>query len=574
MGVADELIRMQQQLASQRWGWEEAWRDCVDLCMPYASHVFDFGGSVNTQQSMMGMYQQPKAVQRSREMFDATAAWASDRLVAGMESLITPRAQKWHSFALDDPFAPDPSDLEEEWLDRLRDYHFGARYDAKSNFALANQKAIRMACVLGTGVLYLEENIGRQGVDPVKVPFFYRSIPVVDCYLGINAYDDVDKVLRVSTMTARAATSYFSAEGDSLPDTVKRCMEREPDKEFTFLHAVMPREEAGEYRDKRRHQPIASFWIEMSSRHVVRSSGFFTMPYSVMWWDQTDGSPYGQSPVMAVLSEIKMLQVMGKTVAQVSQQMIKPPMATMPGVYNQRLNLNSGAINPGYIDDQGRMKAQPIIQAQNPTFAERLMETKRMAVRESLYVNLFQILVDNPQMTATEALIRANEKGEMLGPAGAKIENGLSNLIDREVDIVGRKGAFENGSPLEPPASMDGKNVGVKFTGPLANMRRMRELQGMQSVMEVAGMLAQYSQDPSDVLDRIDQDETLELTREIRGAPRKMFRTDAEMAQRREAKAQQQEQMAALQMAQGMAQTAKDATPAMQALAQANGMAA
>lgn len=574
MGIADDLIRMQQQLASQRWGWEEAWRDCVDLCMPYASHVFDFGGSVNTQQSMMGMYQQPKAVQRSREMFDATAAWASDRLVAGMESLTTPRAQKWHSFQLDDPFSPDPTDLEEEWLDRLRDYHFGARYDAKSNFALANQKAIRMACVLGTGVLYLEENIGRQGVDPVKVPFFYRSIPVVDCYLSINAYDDVDKVLRVSTMTARAATAYFSAEGDSLPDTVKRCMETDPDKEFTFLHAVMPREEAGEYRDKRRHQPIASFWIEMSSRHVVRSSGFFTMPYSVIWWDQTDGSAYGQSPVMAVLSEIKMLQVMGKTVAQVSQQMIKPPMATMPGVYNQRLNLNSGAINPGYIDDNGKLKAQPIIQAQNPTFAERLIEAKRMAVRESLYVNLFQILVDNPQMTATEALIRANEKGEMLGPAGAKIESGLSNLIDREVDIVGRKGAFENGSPLEPPASMDGKNIGVKFTGPLANMRRMRELQGMQSVLEVAGMLAQYSPDPSDLLDRIDQDETLELTREIRGAPRKMFRTDEEMAQRRAAKAQQQEQMAALQMAQGMAQTAKDATPAIQAMAQANGVAA
>jgi len=574
MGIADDIMRMQSQLAAQRYGWESAWRDCVDLCMPYASHVYDFGGTVSGPQAMTGLYQQPKAMQRSKEMFDATAAWASDRLVAGMESLIAPRAQKWHSFALDDPFSPDPTDLEEEWLDRLRDYHFAARYDAKSNFALANQKAIRGACVLGTGVLYLEENLGRMNIDPVKVPFFYRSVPVIDCYLGINAYDDVDKVLRVTTMTARAASAYFAQDGDSLPDTVKRSMEREPDKEFTFLHAVMPREEAGEYKDKRRHQPIASFWIEVESRHLIRSSGFFTMPYSVMWWDQADGSPYGQSPVMAVMSEIKMLQVMGKTVAQVSQQMIKPPMATMPGVYNQRLNLNSGAVNPGYIDENGRLKAQPIIQAQNPTFAERLIEAKRIAIRESLYVNLFQILVDNPKMTATEALIRANEKGEMLGPAGAKIEAGISGMIDREVDIVGRKGAFESGSPLEPPVSMDGKNVGVKFTGPLANMRRMRELQGMEMVLNIAGMLAQYKQDPTEVLERIDTDETLELTREIQGAPRKMFRTDEEVAKLREGRAQQQEQMAAMQMMQGMAATAKDATPALQAMAQANGMAA
>ncbi|NKX16207.1 hypothetical protein HGG75_10765 [Ochrobactrum pseudogrignonense] len=28
----------------------------------------------------------------------------------------------------------------------------------------------------------------------------------------------------------------------------------------------------------------------------------------MMWWDQTDGSPYGQSPIMEALSEIKMLR--------------------------------------------------------------------------------------------------------------------------------------------------------------------------------------------------------------------------------------------------------------------------
>lgn len=288
-----------------------------------------------------------------------------------------------------------------------------------------------------------------------------------------------------------------------------------------------------------------------------------------MWWDQTDGSPYGQSPIMEALSEIKMLQVMGKTVAQVSQQMIKPPMATARGIYN-RLNLNSGAVNPGYLDEQGRLLAQPIIQAQNPTFAERLIETKRMGVRQSMFVDLFQILAEDPQKTATEALLRANEKGEQLGPAGAKIESGIAQGVEREVDIIQRKGAFEAGSPLEPPASIGGKNVSPAFTGPLARMRRMAELQGVERVLQMATVVGQYDQS---VLARIDGDEVLEQTREISGAPRKMFRTDDEVGQIRQAAAQQQEQAAALQMAQGMATAAKDATPAMQAMAQANGMA-
>lgn len=567
MGIADDILQMQSQMAAERTPWEASWRDVVALCMPYASHKYDIGGGISA--SLTGTAQQPQAVQRSKELFDATAAWSLERLNAGMESLITPRAQKWHSFSLDDPFAPEPTDVEEEWLDQLRDYHFDARYNAKSNFALANQKAIRGACGLGTGILYLEENIGRRGVDPVKVPFFYRSVPVVEAYLGIDAYDDIDKCIRVYEMTARTAANYFGEEGDTLPDPVKRALEKKPDQKFTFLHAVLPRDEAGEYKDKRRHLPFASFWMEISSRSLIRSSGFFTFPYQVMWWDQTDGSPYGQSPVMACLSEIKMLQIMGKTVAQVSQQMIKPPMATMQGIYNNRLNLNSGAVNAGLLDQNGRLMAQPILQAQNPTFAERLIEAKRSSVREGMYVNLFQTMVESPQMTATEALLRANEKGELLGPAGAKVETAIAGAIDREVDIIQRKGAFETGSPLEPPSTMGGKNVGVKFTGPLARMRRMAEMQGIERVLQMAAAVGQYDQD---TLMRIDGDETLELTREINGAPRKMFRRDEEVAQIRQQRAQQQESQAALAMMQGAASAAKDATPAMQAMAQANGM--
>src|SRR5687768_7968822 len=200
MGIVDDIIRMQQVMAADRVQWEEVWRDCVNVAMPTASHLYDYGGtgaiSRSAASEMTGLANAPKSVQRGRELYDSTAAWATDRLTAGMESLITPRAQKWHALSLDDPFAPQPSDVEEEWLDYLRDYLFGARYDAKANFSLANQKALKNTTVLGTGVVYSEENVGRRGVDPVRVPFFYRSVPLIESYLGIDAFDDVDKVIR------------------------------------------------------------------------------------------------------------------------------------------------------------------------------------------------------------------------------------------------------------------------------------------------------------------------------------------------------------------------------------------
>ena len=119
MGIVDDIVRMQQVMAADRVMWEEVWRDCVNVAMPTASHLYDYGGTAATVRSaaseLTGIANGPKSVQRGRELYDSTAAWAVDRLTAGMESLITPRAQKWHALSLDDPFGPEPSDLEEEW---------------------------------------------------------------------------------------------------------------------------------------------------------------------------------------------------------------------------------------------------------------------------------------------------------------------------------------------------------------------------------------------------------------------------------------------------------------------------
>lgn len=122
-----------------------------------------------------------------------------------------------------------------------------------------------------------------------------------------------------------------------------------------------------------------------------------------------------------------------------------------------------------------------------------------------------------------------------------------------------------------PDTIVNKKNVGVKFTGPLAQLRRMKEMQGVESVLALAGQIGQFN---AEAMDNIDFDETLELTREIRGAPRKMFRLDEEKIAIRQQRAQQAEQQAQMAMMQGMAQTARDATPAMQTMMRAGGMPA
>lgn len=260
---------------------------------------------------------------------------------------------------------------------------------------------------------------------------------------------------------------------------------------------------------------------------------------------------------MLALSEIKSLQLMGKGELRAFGQWTDPPMG-MPndGVMN-RPNLNPRAINPGAVGPDGSLRVRPLLTAQNPDFAEKVMEVRRTQVKETLYINLFQTLIKNPEMTATEAMIRSNEKGELLGPAGGKIQAALSTMIDRELAILTRRGIFRPTSPLAPPQSLAGAPITVRMTSPLDRMRRANEGVGTTQLLNVA--LPMVKVQPG-ILDNFDLDKTVRVLREIFGAPAEVIVTETVLAQKRQASLQKQQMAMALQAGTAGGKIAKDAS--------------
>jgi hypothetical protein len=65
----------------------------------------------------------------------------------------------------------------------------------------------------------------------------------------------------------------------------------------------------------------------------------------------------------------------------------------------------------------------------------------RAIINDSFLVTLFQILIDSPQMTATEVLQRAQEKGALLSPTmGRQQSEFLGPTIERELDVLAQQG--------------------------------------------------------------------------------------------------------------------------------------
>lgn len=546
MGIVDDVLDRHGQLAADRSAWEAHWLDVSRYALPDVD-VVNIGGSARLTAAVNGIAPTPVAATNSRAIYDQTSLWAIDRGTAGFLSLVTPQSQKWHDLKPDDPFAPEPTDEEKRWLEFLRDYMHLMRGNPQSGFWVAHKAAIRSVWGLGTGVMFVQEAFGRGA----SLPISYRYILLSECYLSANFEGVVDTCFRQFQLSARACVQQWgpacSADTKAMADDPKR-----KDQTVEIIHAVFPRTERGGSGNSNRDSRWASVYLETKAKHLIGESGYYSFPYIVHHWNRNNQGGYSEGPLAIALADVKSLNMLAKNALTAAQQAIAPPLATIDGFTN-RINLNSNAVNAGLVSPDGKLLAQPIVTAQRPDFAEMVLNTKREQIKTSLYVNVWQSIIDHPAETATQSLLRAQEKGDLLGPAGNSIQHGLSLMVEREVDILERKGAFREGSPLVPPASMAGRSIGVRFSSPLDRLQRSNELTGAQQVVGMADLLAKSGK--MDALDRLDSDEIMDLAQEVTGAPRRILKSVEAANQAR----QYQQQIAAMQQTIDMLKQGGDA---------------
>lgn len=554
MGLANDCLFLDQELRASRAIWEPRWKEVASLTMPFAQRFVPYGAGIGTHNSRYN--NGPRSTETAPKIFDATPVWAVDRLTSGIISLTIPQAQKWHELALDDPLAPESSDEESEWFERTRDHLFAIRYDAKSSFGTAMLRGVRSMVGLGTGIIMIDERIEGGSSNPIS----YRPLPLSETALGLNGYGDNDTLSRRFSLSAHAVATRWP---DKVSDRVKNAANNDARRQdaVEILHCIKPRDAGQQNRLGVLGAAFESFTIEVETKQILNESGYFEFPAAVLYWHREEGSPYGESPAMSALSDIKMLNAAQKARLRSAGQYVDPPLAIPSKGVGNRLNLNPRAVNPGMVNDQGQVLVKPIITSPNPGFADQIVENARQSVRESLFINLFQVLVDSPDMTATEASIRANEKGELLAPVGSLIQTALATIVERELGILQRAAAFEPGSPLELPQSLENREFGVKFTSPLDRLRRQSEVLGIQRTIEMASQLAQI--DP-EVLDNVDTDEALRISQDIFGAPQSVLRTTDERDEKRAQKAETLAQQQQIEQAQQSAELVNETAPALE----------
>tara|TARA_R100001163_G_C5061322_1_gene198223 strand:+ start:871 stop:2538 length:1668 start_codon:yes stop_codon:yes gene_type:complete len=537
MANYEYIKKRMSSMEGERQTWEDHWQQILDYVMPRKADI---------------TFQRSQGEARTEVLFDATAITANNLLAASLHGTLTSPSLQWFQLK-----------LREDALNREREVQLWLEDSARKMYDLFNETNFNTEvhelyldlCSIGTGALFVEE--GKKGFDEDAIHF--NTLHISEFYIKESINGKVDTLYRRYKLTARQAVQEFGE--DNLGDKVIESLEKKPDKDFTFIHAVEPKEdyEKGTGETAETKLPFHSCHVCEEDQMVVRVSGYNEFPYLVPRWSKATGEVFGRSPSFNALPDIKTLNKAVEIGLKAWAKAIDPPLLVTDDGVIGRVRVTPGGITVV----RGDGSVRPLQVATNWQITDMKENQLRAAIRQAYYSDQLQ-LQTGPQMTATEVQVRYELMQRLLGPTLGRFQSEFLNpLIERVFGIMLRNDAF-----LEVPEIIAGSKIDVEYVGPLARSQRMGESVAIdrlyQLVMQVAAI------DPS-IIDNINHDEAVRMRGQLLGVPKTILRSVDEvlairqqraMAQQLQAQAMAEEQQAktALTQSQAMKEMGKPET--------------
>lgn len=496
--------RFKDEETRRRQHWEPHWQDVTDYILPNHGFYESRGDQPNSGKS------------RDDKIIDGVGSRAIRTLGAGMQGGLTSPARPWFRLHIvGDEDLMRYGDIK-QWIGTVEKAMYWAF--SKSNFYDTAHTSYIEVAGFGTACLFEEGDLEKFMRFRVMTTGEYVAIP--------NRFGVIDTLMRRLHMRAKNVVDTFGEKNCSGETRDKA--KKNPDSWIKVIHAVLPREDHDPEKVDALNMPFASVYFEedhYQNDGILSESGFAEFPFFVPRWMVNASDAYGRGPGRDTLGDIKMLQSMQRAVLIAQQKGLDPPLI-MPTSLKGNVRTFPGGIN--FADVETQHGARPLYEvSMNLQHVEAKIERLQMAVREGFYNDLFLMILERPNMTATEVAERHEEKLLMLGPViERQMHEFLDPLIDRTFGILYRAGKIP-----PPPPELEGLDLNVEYISMLAQAQR---LVGTHAIDATVGMAIQLAQANPEVLDNIDFDKTINEYGELTGAPAGILRTADVVAKIRE----------------------------------------
>ncbi len=491
---------------------------------------------------------------RSKEIFDASGATLLEAFAALEESMLTPRAQRWHDLQpSDENLRKDPE--VKAFFQRAVKKLFEIRAAPKAKFYDQKYVGYKSLGAFGDECLFVHEVPG--GTK-------YVNCHVSQVYVAEDQFRNIDTIYRKFPMTAKAAEQMWRENPNAdLPPKVEQHLKGNPFQVLNFLHCVMPNPEHDPESLNARDLPWTSLYIGMEDKSLIEDSGYHENPYMYSRYTVNPYETYGRSPAMLVLPALGMLQEMAKTYVRAGHKANDPPLLAHDdggtGAH-QDYFLMPGGINFGTMTAQGRPLLQALQTGADVRGMENMIDRVRKEAEQAFIsdVALRKALQDNPSMTATQSLQLEQVEGRTTAPTiGRQQAEMLGPMIEREVGICMRQNLF--GELPEILIEARGQYE-IEYVSESTRQQKAADVIAIDRALERMVGIAQI--DPS-VVDAFNLTEAMKKTARMGGVPEEVLATDEQIQAKQEARAKQQQQAEAMELLERGAGAAKDAASAV-----------
>ena len=216
MATFEYVKKRIEKMEAQRSSWNDHWQEILDYVMPRKADV-----------SLI----RSRGSKRTDVLYDSTAITANNLLAASLQGTLTSPSLPWFSLKLRDEDLNNDREVQ-IWLEDTARRMYATFND--SNFNTEVHELYLDLCSIGTAAMFIEES--SDGV--AKGGIHFNTLHIAEYFIQENVSGQVDTLYRKYKLTARQAVQEFGEK--NIGDNVERAYKEDPDKEFSFIHAVEP----------------------------------------------------------------------------------------------------------------------------------------------------------------------------------------------------------------------------------------------------------------------------------------------------------------------------------------------
>jgi hypothetical protein len=524
-----QVVVNYNEMFADRSTWEYHWQELADYMMPRKNQI-------TTMRS--------PGEKRNTHLFDNTGPQSLQLLAGSLHGLLTNPHRVFFEYSLTEKELMDRDEVR-AWLQDATDRTH--RVLNNTNFQTeVHEMYLDLAC-FGTGNMFMAE-------DPKSVIRF-KTIPIEQYLIEENNHGFIDTVYRCFKWTAKQIVQEFGEK--NVHKEVKDALMMEPNKKMEIIHAVYP------VKVKKTSASDLTFfsqYILKDQEHQLRVKKIREFPFAVTRWSKDPREKWGRSPAMNALPETKTINLMVETMIKASQKAIDPALVVPDDGFIFPIRMKPGSINIKRAGSAERI--EPVFQTQNIDFGFQALEERRQRIREAFYIDQLK-LREADRMTAKEVEQRTEESLRFLGPIlGRQESEFLRPMVDRLFGIMFRRGMFK---PV--PDALQGKDLEVKYTSPVAKAQRMSEA---RSILRGFDNMAPFFQIDQESVDVVNAEEAVKTIARVHGWPQNLIRRVDEVDQIRDGRAQAQQEAVKQQNAQAEAEIDSKQAAAAAQLQKAN----